>query len=124
MEFQKLIESRHITRSRQVENKMDSLLEESRIRSRVTQTASEMVNLSIRIHGYYIDHGFAYTPEQVSNLQKAWRKMQPEQQSNPHSETFFERTHRYQAFLWYRYIQLISMEHWHTRWNGDALPAQ
>jgi len=106
IEFQKLIESRHITRSRLVEKKMDRLLEESTIRSRITQTASEMVNLNIQIHGYYIDHSFAYTPEQLMALNKAWRDMQPDHQRNRFSDTFFEKTNRYQSYMWYRYIQL------------------
>lgn len=106
IEFQKLIESRHITRSRQVEKKMERLLEESTLRSRVTQTASEMINLYIQIHGYYIVHGFAYSLEQVEELNQAWRKMQPDHHHNRFSDTFFEKTHRYQSYLWYRYIQL------------------
>lgn len=106
VEFQKLIEARHITRSRQIESKMDSLLEESTLRSRITQAASAMVNLSIQIHGYYIDHGFAHTPKQADALRKAWQKMQPEDIGNPYSATFFEKSNRHQSFMWFRYIQL------------------
>jgi len=106
IEFQKLIESRHITRSRQVEKKMERLLEESTLRSRITQTASEMINLSIQIHGYYIVHGFARTETQKKALDKAWRNMQPEHFNNRFADTFFEKTNRYQSYLWYRYIQL------------------
>lgn len=106
IEFQKLIESRHITRSRQVEKKVERLLEESTLRSRVTQTASEMINLNIQIHGYYIDHGFARTETQKKALDKAWRNMQPEHFNNRFANTFFEKTNRYQSYLWYRYIQL------------------
>lgn len=106
IEFQKLIESRHITRSRQVEKKMERLLEESTLRSRVTQTASEMINLYIQIHGYYIVHGFTETPEQINELNVAWRNMQPEHHQNRFADTFFEKTHRFQSYLWYRYIQL------------------
>lgn len=105
LEFQKLIESRHITRSRQVEKKMERLLEESTLRSRITQTASEMVNLYIQIHGYYIVYGFASTPEQKQALQRAWQQMKPEQQHR-FSDTFFEKAYRFQSYLWYRYIQL------------------
>lgn len=106
IEFQKLIESRHITRSRQVEKKMERLLEESTLRSRITQTASEMINLNIQIHGYYIVHGFATTTEEVQALNKAWRNMQPEHFNNRFADTFFEKTNRFQSYLWYRYIQL------------------
>ena len=106
IEFQKLIESRHITRSRQVEKKMERLQEESTLRSRITQTASEMINLNIQIHGYYIVHGFATTSEEVQALNKAWRNMQPEHFNNRFADTFFEKTNRFQSYLWYRYIQL------------------
>ncbi len=106
IEFQKLIESRHITRSRQVEKKMERLLEESTLRSRITQTASEMINLNIQIHGYYIVHGFATTTEEIQVLNKAWRNMQPEHFNNRFADTFFEKTNRFQSYLWYRYIQL------------------
>lgn len=106
IEFQKLIESRHITRSRQVEKKMERLLEESTLRSRITQTASEMINLNIQIHGYYIVHGFAITQQEVQALNKAWRNMQPEHFNNRFADTFFEKTNRFQSYLWYRYIQL------------------
>jgi hypothetical protein len=106
IEFQKMIEARHITRSRQVEKKMERLLEESTLRSRITQTASEMVNLSIQIHGYYIVHGFARTDAEKKALDRAWRNMQPEHFNNRFADTFFEKTNRYQSYLWYRYIKL------------------
>ena len=43
LEFEKLIEARHITRSRKVKNKMENLIQES---TKVNQTASQMSLLS------------------------------------------------------------------------------
>lgn len=104
LEFQKLIEARHVTRSRQVARKMDSLLKESTERSIVTQTASVMMNLNIQIHGYYIEHGFAIKEDEITALKQAWQYMQPELFHNRFQDTFNEKANRIQAYLWYRYI--------------------
>lgn len=106
LEFQKLIEARHITRSRQVKNKMDRLLQESTQRSLITNLAGEKANLNIQIHGYYIDHGFAVSDFEKQQLQTAWRQMLPEPSTRRFMDTFFEKVNTYQANMWYRYILL------------------
>lgn len=106
VEFQKLIEARHVTRSRQVDQKMDRLLQESALRSRVIQATSELTNLNIQIHGYYIEYGHIYRESQRPHLQAAWQQMQPEIKHRPFADTFFEKINRYQAYMWYRYILL------------------
>ncbi|MBE2208727.1 MAG: hypothetical protein IAE84_14140 [Saprospiraceae bacterium] len=106
LEFQKLIEARHITRSRQVKNKMDRLLQESTQRSLITNLAGEKANLNIQIHGYYIDHGFAVSELEKQQLQAAWRQMLPEPSTRRFMDTFFEKVNTYQANMWYRYILL------------------
>jgi len=57
LEFQKLIEARHITLSRQVDNKMDLLLKESAEQSQAAVNTSNLFNLNIQVHGLYIEHG-------------------------------------------------------------------
>lgn len=106
LEFQKLIEARHVTRSRQVKNKMDRLLQESAQRSLITNLAGEKANLNIQIHGYYIDHGFAVSDTEKQQLQTAWRQMLPEPSTRRFMDTFFEKVNTYQANMWYRYILL------------------
>jgi hypothetical protein len=106
LEFLKLIEARHITRSRQVDRKMDRLLQESTLRSMVTHTASELANLNIQIHGYYIVYGHAVTPESRQQLEEAWEEMRPEPSPRRFTATFFEQVHRFQSYMWYRYILL------------------
>jgi len=54
LEFQKVIEERHITRSRQTENKVESLIEASYERSKGIHNSSKLTNLKIEIHGFYI----------------------------------------------------------------------
>lgn len=106
LEFQKFIEARHITRSRQVSRKMDKLLLDATQRSEVTLAASELSNLNIQIQGYYIDHGHAKTPEEVERLHTAWLNMQPLPKRVESVGTFFEKVNRFQAHMWYNYIRL------------------
>ena len=61
LEFQKLIEERHITRSRTVKNKVENLMEESYKRSKVINNSCRLSNLKIEIHGFYIQYGHART---------------------------------------------------------------
>lgn len=106
IEFQKFIEARHITRSRQVGRKMDKLLLDATQRSEVTLASSELSNLNIQIQGYYIDHGHTKTPEDEAQLHLAWLEMQPLPKRIESVGTFFEKVNRFQAHLWYNYIRL------------------
>lgn len=59
IELQKKIESRHITRSRSVKNRIENLVEDSQqIRQTISKT-SALSDLSLNIQGLYIKHGFA-----------------------------------------------------------------
>lgn len=106
LEFQKLIEARHITRSRQIDNKMEQLLQDSQMRSRVTRQMSELFNLSIQIHGYYIERGHARSEAERLHATDFWERHYrrlPQKKSPP---TFFERVNQFQAHMWYHYILL------------------
>ena len=50
LEFQKVIEERHITRSRQTSNKVESLVEASYTRSKIINNSCKLTNLKIEIH--------------------------------------------------------------------------
>jgi hypothetical protein len=106
LEFQKLIETRHITRSRSVEHKMDELLGESEIRCKITFHSHFLSNINIKVHGWYIDHGHAQTPEEHQAIAAFLNK---ELSSAPRNitrhETFFERVNLNQVNLWYHYIR-------------------
>ena len=104
--FQKLIESRHITRSRRVGKKLENLLEESEKKSRMAQASSALVSFNIKIHGFYIVHGFAQTKDDIKALDEAWNELKPKAYYTEYEDTFFEKAHRIQARMWYRYILL------------------
>ena len=57
IEFQKLIEERHITRSRTIKNKVERLIEEAAELSGITNNRCKLSNLKIKIHGLYIQVG-------------------------------------------------------------------
>lgn len=107
LEFQKLIESRHITLSRQVDNKMDLLLNESAARSYSVLNTSELFNLNIQIHGRYIETGHSRTPEDRTQNEAFWDSIQTYRfDREVVSSTFHQQINRFQASMWYHYIQL------------------
>ena len=107
LEFQKLIEARHITLSRQVDNKMDLLLNESAQRCYSVLDTSELFSLNIQIHGRYIETGHGRTPEQRRDNATFWHHIQTQRVDRETSpSTFNQRVNRHQAEMWYHYIQL------------------
>lgn len=106
LEFQKLIESRHITRSRQLDDRMDRLLYDSRERSHITLATSELFNLNIQVHGYYIENGHARNEAERERITQTWSRIQPLPLPGHSTETFYEKAHRFQSRMWYYYILL------------------
>ena len=108
LEFQKLIEARHITRSRSVKYKMENLLGESSRRSRIAHTTSKLSNLNIKIQGWYIQFGHINS-EKESIIFKEYFQASIDggdySTLNP-DLTFFEKINLYQAYLWYNYVLL------------------
>lgn len=107
LEFQKLIEARHITLSRQVDNKMDLLLNESAQRCYSVLDTSELFSLNIQIHGRYIELGHSRTAAQLAKNEAFWRRIQTQRVDRETStNTFNQKVNRFQAEMWYQYIQL------------------
>lgn len=105
LEFQKLIEARHVTRSRAVEHKMDELLGESETRCTVTYYSNLLSNLNIKIHGWYIDRGHARSAAEKAELKAFLDRHYPEHlRVSTRRETFFERVNLHQIYLWFHYI--------------------
>jgi hypothetical protein len=122
LEFQKLIEARHITLSRQVHNKMDLLLNESAERSYSVLNTSELFNLNIQIHGRYIEHGHSRSPEEVADNEQFWQDIQTRRVDREIStNTFHQKINRFQATMWYHYIQLDFTEGLEASVNAYAL---
>lgn len=105
LEFQKLIESRHVTHSRQVENKMERLLMESLQRSQITHDINLLSALNIQIHGYYIQYGHATDKDdQVRSLE--FFNTHVPGGLDRRQLTFFEKANLYQSWMWLHYINM------------------
>ena len=105
IEFQKLIEARHITRSRRVQNKMEALLEEAEERSFIAHSSNLFSNFNIQMHGWYIQYGHIKSEEEREQVQAYFHRHLPADQPD-RPLTFFEKVNLYQAYFWHRYILL------------------
>ena len=107
IEFLKLIEERHITRSRQVKNKVESLVDESLTRSNVINNSIRLSNLKIEIHGFYIQYGHVKNEKDVFVVKELFKN----QLANIKLDglTFFEKIYLEQSYVWYYYI-LVDFE--------------
>ena len=103
IEFLKKIESRHITRSRSVENRMETLLSNSEEASIGSTQNQELLNLSLKIQGLYIKTGFAKN-ERDSMLFKAFFDSNIPIVSDV--KTSLGRVYWHQCFAWYYYANL------------------
>ena len=122
LEFQKLIESRHITRSRQIDNKMDLLLNESAARSYSVLNTSELFNLNIQIHGRYIESGHSRSDIDRGENALYWESIQTRPVDRVVvSNTFHQKINRFQASMWYHYIQLDFVEALDSALNAMTL---
>lgn len=122
LEFQKLIESRHITLSRQIVNKMDLLLNESAARSYSVLNTSELFNLNIQIHGRYIECGHSRNEQDRIDNATFWSQIQTYRfDREAVSSTFHQKINRFQASMWYNYIQLSFDDALESAMNGLTL---
>jgi hypothetical protein len=102
MEFEKMIESRHITRSRRVENKVEHLIDRSHDMSIKLALAVDLSNLSLEIHGFYIKNGLARSPTQKLVVAQLFLE-----QLQSFSEAELETTefiYLQQSMMWYYYL--------------------
>lgn len=107
IEFQKTIEARHITLSRQVHNKMDLLLNESGERSHHVLNTSEMFSLNIQIHGRYIENGHSRSEAETEENRQFWNSIQARRVGGEFvANSFHQQVNRFQSMMWYNYIQL------------------
>ena len=107
LEFEKLIEGRHVTRSRGDGDRVDRLVDESAARSYDVLATSELANVSLQIHGHYILHGHARDARQRTATEALWREIQTGPLDlDVRQPTFYQRIHRFQAGMWYHYILL------------------
>ena len=100
IEFEKLIESRHITRS--IDNRAEDLANEAKIISERIQNASKLSNLSLQMYGFYLQFGHARNDEDLEKVSQFFQKNLP---NMPETEMgFFEKVYLYQSYAWYGII--------------------
>lgn len=104
IEFEKLIESRHITRSRKVSNKIEKLLLSSKkIKTKINRV-SDLLNIALKIHGLYIKMGHVKSSrDQV--FVKDYFEANMIVRINSKSE-FYEKIYWHQSYMWYNYTIL------------------
>ncbi|WP_429045466.1 hypothetical protein [Chitinophaga sp. W3I9] len=100
VEFEKLIESRHITRS--LENRAEVLSAESRQIEQQLTNISRLSTLSLRMYGLYLKLGHARN-ERDAEMVKSFFESQLPPLQHVHM-SFYEKVYMYQASSWYYYI--------------------
>lgn len=104
VEFQKLIEERHITRSRAVKNKVERLISEAAQRSKVINNRCQLSNLKIKLHGLYIKVGHVKNEKDLVIVKVFFKSNLGGIQLKGLS--FFEQVYLSQSYVWYYYILL------------------
>lgn len=132
IEFQKIIETRHITRSGVIKNQ--ALVEEAdqRISSIVDLIA--LSNLRLKMHDLYIRHGHIKTEDEYNLINEIFHASLPPVQEQELG--FFERIYLYQSYVWYyyilldfgrclefslRWVELFKKEPYLVNWDADLL---
>lgn len=104
LEFQKLIEERHITRSRSVKNKIEHLLKQTQVQSDIINNRCKLSNLKIDIHSYYIKYGHVQNEKDIDIVNALFKRGLNNITLDKLS--FFEKIYLHQAYVWYYYILL------------------
>lgn len=102
VEFEKRIESRHITRA-STERILD-LIEEAQSRKQVITSVTELSNLKLRLQRFFINQGPAQNDEDKEKIQLFFQELLP-----PLDEehlTFFEKVYLNQSYFWLHYCKL------------------
>ncbi len=112
LEFEKLIEARHITRS--IENRAELLsFESAKIGARLLQT-SELSNLSLTLYGVYLKNGHARNNQEAESIKQKYQQILFSYQ--PDEMSFHERSFLYMAYCWYYYmLQDFALYYRYTR---------
>jgi hypothetical protein len=100
LEFEKLIEARHITRS--IENRAEQLSSESRHCIGQLTSLSHLSNLALSLYGMYLKLGHVRNEKEAIMLRSFFENNLPAPSAHPMS--FYEKVNLYQAYSWYSYI--------------------
>ncbi len=104
LELQKKIESRHITRSRKIENRIEDLVNDSKTTRGIISRTSAVSDMSINVQGLYIKHGFAKNQRDIELYKSYFDSIRPKYDADQAS--FYEKILWYQSKVWYYYMCL------------------
>lgn len=100
LEFEKLIESRHITRS--TTTRILDLIEAASFRQRVNADSTEWSNLKLLLQRQFINEGHARSDAEREKVRQLFYEHRPSE-DRP-SPTFFERVYRCECHFWLHYL--------------------
>lgn len=100
IEFEKVIESRHITRSSTA--RMSDLIKEADFRMHVNVNRSDLSNLKLYLQRFFINHGHLRESKDILTIQAYFQKEIGTWVDD--DKTFFEKIHYYQAYYWFYYL--------------------
>lgn len=104
LELQKKIESRHITRSRKQGDRVEWLINNSKSLSQNVFLESQMLNVSLQVHGLYIKWGFVQSEKDLHVYETYFNSILPPYPLNEMSSHALVLW--YQAHVWYHYMRL------------------
>ncbi len=102
IEFQKIIESRHITHTGPIKN--DALTVEARDRLDKVYKSVVLSNLRVRLHGYYIANSHVKNEQEKGEIMKFFNENMSS--INYSALGDLDRVYLYQSYVWYYYILL------------------
>ncbi len=100
LEFEKMIESRHITRS--IENRAEELAQQSELRQDVISSTTLLTNLGLQLYGLYIKIGHVKNEKDAFFVHEFYKANVPKIDLD--KATFFEKVYFYQSKVWYHFI--------------------
>lgn len=100
VEFEKIIESRHITRA--IENRAEQLIEESEKRHLVVSNVTRLANLALKTFSFYVKSGHVKNENEGHYVTEFFKSNLPDVDFD--NLTFFEKIYFCQSNVWYYYI--------------------
>ena len=102
LEFEKLIEARHITRS--IKGRAEKLAAETDYILKHIDEVSRLSNLSLQMYGLYLENGHVRNENESKEIRKFFEKRVKGIQFSQAS--FFGQVYLHQSYCWYYFIQL------------------
>ena len=123
VEFEKLIESRHITRAH--EGRATELAQESQQMRQQLLQSSQLTDLALQMYGFYLQFGHARNAEDLATIEAFFKSNYPPLYSQPVKEMmngneidFFGKVYLAQSLAWKNYVSQDWLQYcrWSYQW--------